>query len=203
MVKITPNLYMDKYEVTNSDWKAFEKHLTNKGENPAEYRNNDVWEHMGELFKEQYYSKTEFNKYPVAGVTYEGARKYCNWKGSQSKVKGTFRLPTIDEIHYQIAKGEQGRKWKRTQKWAEKEKMQMCNLSYSGKTCIGPNGSYAVNKFGLYNIKGNMAEMTNTKGKAAGGSYVDKNDKDWTTYVQNYDKPTDWLGFRCVCELTN
>ena len=69
MAKITPNLYMNKYEVTNGDWKIFEQHLVNEGENPVEYRSNDVWEHMGELFKEQYYSKTEFNKYPVAGVT--------------------------------------------------------------------------------------------------------------------------------------
>jgi len=201
MAKITPNLYMDKYEVTNSDWKVFEQHLINEGQNPAEYRTNDVWEHMGELFKEQYYSKTEFNNYPIAGVTYEGAKKYCTWKGSRSKVKGTFRLPTIDEIHHQIAEGEQGRKWRRTQKWAQKEKMQMCNLSQTGKTCIAPNHSYAINKFGIYNIKGNMAEMTKTKGKAAGGSYVDVDDKDWATYVQNYDKPTGWLGFRCVCEL--
>ena len=51
MAKITLNLYMDKYEVTNGDWKAFEKYLVNEGENPAEYRTNDVWEHMGIYLK--------------------------------------------------------------------------------------------------------------------------------------------------------
>ncbi len=200
-MKITPNLYMDKYEVTNGDWKAFEKHLIDEGENPAEYRTNDVWEYMGDAFEKQYYA--EFSNYPVAGVTYEGAQKYCIWKGSRSRKKGTFRLPTIDEIHHQIAEGEQGRKWRQTEKWAKKTQSKMCNLSESGRTCIAPNNSHAVNKFGIYNIKGNMAEMTTTKGSAVGGSYMDKGDKDWTTYIQTYDAPTAWLGFRCVCELTN
>jgi len=157
----------------------------------------------GNLFKEQYYSKTEFNEYPVVGVTHEGAKKYCIWKGSRSGRKGIFRLPTVDEVHYQIAEGEQGRKWRRTKKWAKKVEAQMCNLSYSNKTCIASHHSNAVNKFGIYNIKGNVAEMTTEKGKAVGGSYVDKDDKDWTTYVQTYDEPTDWIGFRCVWELTN
>jgi len=205
MTKITPNLYMDKYEVTNGNWKAFEKHLINEGENPATYRNNDVWENMGLAFQEQYYSKTEFNQYPVAGVTHEGAQKYCAWKGSQSGKKGTFRLPTIAEIQYQINEGEKGRKWRRTEKWAKKVKTEMYNFSDSSKPlgtgCIATYNSYVMNKFGIHNIKGNMAEMTTNKGKAVGGSYVDLDDTDWSTHIQTYDAPANWLGFRCVCEI--
>ena len=135
----------------------------------------------------------------------EGAKKYCTWKGTRSKIKGTFRLPSIAELQHQINEGEQGRKWRRTEKWAKKEKLSMCNFSEPSKPlgtgCIAPHNSYIANKFGIHNIKGNMAEMTTTKGKAVGGSYVDLDSKDWATYVQNYDEPSDWLGFRCVCEL--
>jgi len=74
MAKVTSNLYMDKYEVTNGEWKTFEKYLLDKGENPKEYRSNDIWENM-RGFGEQYYSKVEHNKYPVAGVTYRLLRK--------------------------------------------------------------------------------------------------------------------------------
>lgn len=204
MAKVTSNLYMDKYEVTNGEWKTFEKYLLDKGENPKEYRSNDIWENM-RGFGEQYYSKVEHNKYPVAGVTYEGAQKYCTWKGKQSKIKGIFRLPTIEEIEYQIAEGEQGRKWRKWKKIAKKEGMDMYNFSSPEKPvgigCIAPSNSYADNKFDIHNIKGNMAEMTTIKGKSVGGSYIDLDNKDWATHIQTYDAPANWLGFRCVCEL--
>lgn len=205
MAKVKPNLYMDKYEVTNKDWKVFEKYMLGKGQSVAEYRINDVWGKTGAVFNKKYYSNDEYNKYPVAGVTYEGAQKYCTWKGTQSKNKGTFRLPTIAEVQYQITQGEKSRKWRRTEKWAAKKKVNMYNFSNAGQPagvgCIAVSESYINNKFGIHNIKGNMAEMTNTKGKAAGGSYADKNDMNWATYIQTYDAPTNWLGFRCVCEL--
>jgi len=205
MAKVTPNLYMDKYEVTNGDWKTFEKYLLDEGENLMKYRKNDVWEITGKIFGEKYYNKAEFNKYPVAGVTYEGAQKYCAWKGTQSKNKGTFRLPTIAEVQYQITEGEKSRKWRRTEKWAKKEKVKMYNFLDSNKPTakgyITPSNSHINNKFGIHNIKGNAAEMTMTKGKALGGSYADLDNKDWTTHIQTYDAPANWLGFRCVCEL--
>jgi len=115
MAKITPNFYMDKYEVTNGDWKAFEQHLINEGENPEAYHTNEVWdvEYM-KPFREQYYQNIAYDEYPVVGITYEGAKKYCAWKGTKSKIKGTFRLPTVEELQYQVAEGEQGKRW---EKW--------------------------------------------------------------------------------------
>lgn len=202
MAKITPNLYMDKYEVTNGDWKTFEKHLSNKGENPAEYRSNEVWdaEYM-KPFREQYYQHIAYNDYPVVGVTHQGAKKYCIWKGTQSKTKGTFRLPTIEELQYQMTAGEQGKRWEKWQKRARKMKTSMYNFRDHDGHVTAPVEAYIDNKFGIHNIKGNVAEMTATKGKAIGGSYADSKDIDWNSHIQTYDEPTNWLGFRCICEI--
>jgi len=203
MAKITPNLYMDKYEVTNGDWKTFEKHLTNEGENPTKYRSNEVWdaEYM-KPFREQYYQHIAYSSYPVVGVTHEGAKKYCTWKGMQSKTKGTFRLPTVEELQYQMTAGEQGKRWEKWLKRARKSDEMLYNLSHPPHQHLtAPAKSYPDNKFGVHNIKGNIAEMTTSKGKAVGGSYADADDKDWASYIQTYDTPANWLGFRCVCEL--
>ena len=204
MAKITPNLYMDKYEVTNSDWKAFEKHLINEGENPADYRSNEVWD-AGHFkpFRDTYFQHKAYDAYPVLGVTHEGAKKYCTWKGTQSKTEGTFRLPTIEELQYQMTEGEQGKKWEKCEKWSQKMEANTHNFKGHDGHITAPSASYCINKFGVHNIKGNVAEMTTTEGKALGGSYADSKDIDWENHIQSYDAPTNWLGFRCVCELTN
>lgn len=201
MAKITPNLYMDKYEVTNADWKYFEKHLISEGEDPAEYRTNDVWE--WQPFIEYYYKHLSYESYPVVGVTYEGAKKYCAWKGSYSEIEGTFRLPTFAEIQYQIQEGEQGRKWEKWEKRAKKGKTSMYNFATpQSQHVTAPSSAYIYNKFGVHNIKGNVSEMTDIEGQAAGGSWTNmEDDKDWATELQTYNAPNNWLGFRCVCEL--
>lgn len=59
------------------------------------------------------------------------------------------------------------------------------------------------NALDIYNIMGNVAELTATKGVAKGGSWKHKA-KDVTIEKDfPYEKPADWLGFRCVCEKVN
>lgn len=63
--------------------------------------------------------------------------------------------------------------------------------------------SYFPNALGIYNMLGNVAELTATKGVAKGGSWKHKA-KDVTVEKDfSYEKPADWLGFRCVCEKVN
>jgi len=64
-----------------------------------------------------------------------------------------------------------------------------------------PSRSYPDNKFGVHNIKGNVAEITTREGMAFGGSYADPYEKGRESYIQTYDAPSNSLGFRCVCEI--
>jgi len=55
------------------------------------------------------------------------------------------------------------------------------------------------NGYGLYNAVGNAAEMIAEKGVCKGGSYAHLLEESKITGRMAYDKPTCWLGFRCVC----
>lgn len=58
-----------------------------------------------------------------------------------------------------------------------------------------------TNQFQLYNMFGNVAEMTSEKGIAKGGSFVHTLEECAADRVQVYDSPQAWLGFRCVAEV--
>lgn len=58
--------------------------------------------------------------------------------------------------------------------------------------------SFFANKFGAYNMVGNLAEMVSEKGIAKGGSFIHPLDSCKISLDQHYDKPEVWLGFRCV-----
>lgn len=56
------------------------------------------------------------------------------------------------------------------------------------------------NAYGVVNIIGNAAEMIGTKGIAKGGSWKHKVEDCKIKNDLAYDKPENWLGFRCVAE---
>lgn len=65
-----------------------------------------------------------------------------------------------------------------------------------------PAHSYLPNKYGVYNIYGNVAEMVATEGIAVGGSYADYYEEVVHCNQElSYEAPTRWLGFRSVCEI--
>ena len=55
--------------------------------------------------------------------------------------------------------------------------------------------------FEVYNIFGNVAEMTSEKGISKGGSFAHTLEECAADRVQKYDAPKAWLGFRCVAEV--
>jgi formylglycine-generating enzyme required for sulfatase activity len=62
---------------------------------------------------------------------------------------------------------------------------------YSSK----PNG------YGLYNMIGNVAELTTTPGQAKGGSFEHTMAACRPATFQPYEGPQEWLGFRCACTV--
>lgn len=58
---------------------------------------------------------------------------------------------------------------------------------------------FAPNNFKLYNMIGNVAEMTAEKGIAKGGSFVDSYDSFNIKTNFKYENVQDWLGFRGIC----
>ncbi|MGI4866632.1 MAG: formylglycine-generating enzyme family protein [Janthinobacterium lividum] len=70
-----------------------------------------------------------------------------------------------------------------------------------GTAITGYIYAYAPNDYGLYNMIGNVAELTATPGVAKGGSFWHST-KDFTLETSfPYAQPQMWLGFRCACTV--
>jgi hypothetical protein len=151
---------------------------------------------------------------PVVGITYEQALRYCAWKEADinkdrpdyKKIKvalpaiGWYQtlIPAIDSI-------------------TPSRKFYPClvpTFNYKYSFCVREGmdpmtyghalvraDAYWPTKEGLYNLEGNAAEMTPTKGIAMGGSFQQYAGDCTGDHQQSYAGPQDWLSFRYIVTL--
>ena len=194
-----PAFYMDRYPVTNRDFKRF---LDATGYRPADTVNFLRHWINGKIPQGE-------EKFPVVQVSYEDARAYASWAGK--------RLPT--EIEWQYAAQTPAlNEWP----WPQKDgaaSTSRCNMG-DGKPY--PVGKYrkGVNPYGLYDLVGSVWQLTNDEYRSGsyryiilkGGSYFKPTSSWW--YVQGGPRPLHYrqqllrvspgfernatIGFRCV-----
>jgi Sulfatase-modifying factor enzyme 1 len=70
-----------------------------------------------------------------------------------------------------------------------------------GWMMMGPVETYFPNDIGLYDVVGNVAEMTNEKGKACGGSWNHPAEESTIKSVNVYSGPDSAIGFRVFMEI--
>ena len=209
--------YIDTYEVTNAQFKAF------IDANPEWRKNNISSEyHNGNylrLWDRDDYPRGKAN-HPVVYVSWYAAMAYAKWKGK--------RLPTEAEWEKAARGGMTGRRYV----WGNARHPGKANYGYYGKH-TRPVGSYLPNGYGLHDMGGNvwelcldqydrnfyrnspkenpvagvsdikalMADFTNvqTIRVSRGGSWNTPGPAQAAT--RGNDKPTNtnsWLGFRCA-----
>ncbi len=66
---------------------------------------------------------------------------------------------------------------------------------------VYPVGTYASDAHGLFDVRGNVAEMTKNEGIAMGGGYRMLAASCTATSAQAYSRPATWLGFRPVIQI--
>ncbi len=83
--KVKTDLYVCKYEVSNLDYRSFLTDLNNSN-NYEDYKfclpDTTCWREKityNEPFVNYYFQHPSYNDYPVVGVSYEMANKYCSW----------------------------------------------------------------------------------------------------------------------------
>lgn len=192
-----------------------------------------VWrnkESQNEPYVQYYYSHPAYKEYPVVGISYEQAVLYCKWRTERVKelfktkaltdkknvypTNFEYRLPTKEEWEAaaKIGYSEKTKKLLETkykgQLLANLRRNLEDNVVVAGKPTqnldiTAPVKSYWPNAAGCYNLIGNVAEMTNQKGIAKGGSWINNPNEITVEKEITYTKPTAWLGFRCVAELKN
>jgi formylglycine-generating enzyme required for sulfatase activity len=179
-------------------------------------------------FAKYYLKHKVYRDYPVVGISHEQALAYCNWRTDRvnefiyikkEKVDWEefktnrdnfdvpeyvkYRLPTKIEWEEfaNVPLSKKGVK-------AQNKGLPTANLiSAEEEKNIGPNvtvtaptSAYYPNDLGIYNLKGNIAELVKEKGICKGGHWNMKVsdleiDKDYS-----FDGPNATTGFRCVAE---
>ena len=134
---------MDKYEVTNAQFKAF------VDANPEWQKDN-----IEDRFHDGYYlwawSGTNYPfgraDHPVVYVSWYAAMAYAEWAGK--------RLPTEAEWEYAARGGLAGKKYP----WGDTITDADANYALNVESDTTPVGAYAANGYGLYDMAGNVYE---------------------------------------------
>lgn len=151
---------------------------------------NDFPNANNETYMKLYFSSSNYNDYPVVGVTWEQAEAFCQWRtdyllrglGPAARQVQRYRLPTEIEWEY-AARGKEGNPfpWQPVegdQKKNEKGcffanfKPDKGNYTDDGNLITSRVGSYGANSNGLYDMAGNVAEWTSTVYTEAGVSMM-------------------------------
>ena len=183
-----------------------------------------------EPFVDYYYQHKAYSEYPAVGMTLKQAKAYANWLTEiyalkNQEVKITFSVPTKKQW-IRAARGENislypwGGPYLRNSKGAyltnfknydaanihyntEINKYEVISMSQfmDGAIITAPAESYYPNKFGIYNMSGNVAELVSDDTVAMGGSW---NDTGYDVRVESEQlatQPKSTLGFRMVAVI--
>jgi sulfatase modifying factor 1 len=228
LAKINDSLFFSRFEVTNNQYSIFLKHLK-EGKQAAEYQTGQIdtakWRDLSaynEPFVKNYHTHPAYANYPIVNISFEGATLFCEWLTDQynsnekrkfKKVK--FRLPTREEW---IAAAKGGTPdaiypWEGNEMMT-KNGLFRCNFIRAADDTMGvagklndnaditaPSNWYWPNKYGLYNMSGNVAEMIAEKGKTMGGSWLDEADAmkiEGLGKFATFSNPMPTIGFRFV-----
>lgn len=181
-------------------------------------------------FVKYYFRHSSYANYPIVGVSYESALAYCKWY--EEKINTALsgqqfhcRLLSTTEWMNAATGGDNSR----TYPWGtgfiqNNRKAYLCNFKHTNfifdsltrkyievdipvyketLTATAPVNSYFPNSYGLYNMSGNVAEMTSEKGIAKGGGFKDPAYLVQVKPEKVYKTPQADIGFRIALELAN
>ncbi len=192
-----------------------------------------------ERYVDTYFTDNAYDNFPVVGVTWEQADAYCAWRSAKYKAEGGcskigfegYRLPTEAEWEFAARNGRS----ELTYPWYSNKTHTADGLAHANfraskdlKDLMSPVATFLPNRFGLYDMAGNVAEWTTTtftesvdrmsdevnpdfsyravladpkilKRKIIkGGSWKDATVKSGDRSVEYQDKGRSFIGFRCV-----
>lgn len=139
---------------------------------------------------------------PLVSVTYDQVLKYCEWRSEIVSKKMNrqviFRLPTKEEW-FKIANHTLIHDYRYTKKMLDKTKKK---LGKNSEEYFLNSISELANR--MYHMFDNVSEMTQEYGVAVGANNSDLIDLERNlSKTYTYDKPSFYIGFRCVAEFVD
>ncbi|MDP4266583.1 MAG: SUMF1/EgtB/PvdO family nonheme iron enzyme [Bacteroidota bacterium] len=226
-VKFGSKLYASKHELRNFEYREFLNDLKLTKQNDKFSKclyDSTQWlvkfkNSYNEPMTNMYHWHLAYDNYPVVNVTKEAADLYCEWLttkyNNQTKKKFkkvVFRLPT--EIEWKKLSSPllgHNLPWYGNYLY-ENDKTPLANIKVmdyvSGKTDYVSDGGfhtivtghYKANKLGIFDVIGNVAEMTQN-GIIKGGSWDNFLDECTIDKSQKFDLPDPRVGFRVIMEV--
>lgn len=162
----------------------------------------------------------EYLDMPITGVSFTQAKEYLNWYSDHMSEYAPaayhyqFRLPTREEWE-SLAESGLNASFKANHiiDSMNVKKCMLYNTIPDKSVCsnlaekekrygenVVPIYSFFPDNNGMFNVYGNVAEMTSAEGVAVGGSFKHYANHSRTNLVQKYEGPQEWLGFRWVVE---
>lgn len=139
---------------------------------------NDFNNAYNEPYMRMYFSHPGYNDYPVVGVSWEQATAFAEWRtmfyrmgqSKNARPIENFRLPTEGEWEFAARNGRSENKypWDREGTMDEKAcfmanfKPGEGNYTKDGNLIPSRVASYIPNRFGIYDMAGNVSEWTST-----------------------------------------
>lgn len=151
---------MDRTEVTNAEYADFVR-ATN-------YTPPSHWSGKTPPFGQ--------DNWPVVNVTFTDANAFAAWRSKRDAV--TYRLPTEEEWEYAARNGEQADLYP----WGSEWKDGLAVLKDATPSAVGSHVE-GKNKWGVYDLIGNVWELTSTKASFYPGNstQVPNSMKEWVT----------------------
>jgi len=144
--KVTlPDFYIDKFEVTNEQFKRF------CDETGREYPSNPWWD-------DNYFTKP---RAPVLGVSWDDAAAYAKWAGK--------RLPTEQEWE-KAASWDPGSQTKRLWPWGDSADKTRANMGGTNRTTEVGKFPSGATPYGVHDMAGNVAEWVDSYYQAYPGN---------------------------------
>ena len=224
------NLYMGKYEVSNSAYKQFLK-AQKEALSAADYNMLEVdpqtfskQDSKLNPFDKYYFVHGAYDNYPVVGISHHAAKVYCDWLTAEyanELIRGKhvkFSLPSMKAWQYAGNSGVASKQFS----WGTgfiKNNRGMFLANFKGSfnkvaddkaKALGaldrifitsPVKSFYPSTVGVYNLCGNVAEMLDDEGIAAGGSFLSEVNEITLNSFKKYENPNVSIGFRVMASL--